>query len=204
MTSKSRGLEITFAILGDTHLPDRVEKLHPKLLGMLDEIQPNQILHTGDISQRSVLDELKVIAPVLAVRGNRDWNWQPGLPMEISLEVNGVRLVLLHGHGGWGHYFVDKADNTLRGYRLERYKSYLPSKYPDEDGYIFGHSHFSENTYWNGKLFFNPGSACLGGRRDIPPSFGILTISKAGKITGRIVPLEGYRIISKTWVRGNP
>jgi putative phosphoesterase len=204
MRGKSKGKEIILAVLGDTHVPDRVGELHPRLHEMLAEIKPDQILHTGDISQRSVLDELSSIAPILAVRGNRDWHWQTELPMEIHLEINGVNLMLIHGHGGWGHYIADNTDHTLRGYRLERYIRYLPSRYPNADGYIFGHSHFPENTRLDGKLFFNPGSACLGGRGDIPPSFGILTISGTGRIAGRIVDLAGYRIIAKSWVDATP
>jgi putative phosphoesterase len=200
MTIESRGRGIILAIIGDTHVPDRVGELHPRLKGMLTEIQPDQILHTGDISQRSVLDELSVIAPVLAVRGNRDWHWQAALPMGISLEFYRVKLMLIHGHGGWGHYIVDKTDNTLRGYRLERYRRNLTRKYPDTDVYIFGHSHFPENTIADGKLFFNPGSACLGGTPGIRPSFGILTISDHGKTEGSIIPLQGYRLVSGGWV----
>jgi hypothetical protein len=189
-----------FAVLGDTHIPDRVDSLHPQLLGLLAENGPDQVLVTGDISQRSVLDDLAQIAPILAARGNRDGNWSPSLPMEVIVQACGVKLLLLHGHGGWGHYFLDKADHTVRGYRLERYRKYFTQKYPDADGYVFGHSHTPENTVVEGKLFFNPGSACLGGKADIPPSFGILRIDSSGTMDGRIIPLEGYRIENKKWV----
>ncbi len=200
MIRNSDGGEIILAILGDTHVPDRVGELHPRLLGMLAGIRPHKILHTGDISQRSVLDELSSTAPVLAARGNRDWHWQPALPMEVALEVNGVRLVLLHGHGSWGHYFADKMDHTLRSYRLARYENYLTKQFPDADGYIFGHSHFPENTRIGGKLFFNPGSACLGGRRDILPSFGVMRIDADGGLEAEIIPLNDFKIVDKEWV----
>ncbi len=167
---------------------------------MLAEIGPDQILVTGDISQRSVLDDLAQIAPVLAARGNRDWNWSPSLPMEVIVQACGVKLLLLHGHGGWGHYFLDKADHTVRGYRLERYRKYFTQKYPNADGYVFGHSHTPENNVVKGKLFFNPGSACLGGKADIPPSIGILRIDRAGTIEANIIPLKGYSILNKRWV----
>lgn len=191
---------IKLAILGDTHVPDRVGGLHPSLLGMLAEIRPHQILHTGDISRRTVLDELSSSAPVLAVRGNRDWHWQPALPMEITLEVHGVRLVLLHGHGSWGHYFADKMDHTLRSYRLARYEKYLTKRFPDANCYIFGHSHFPENTRVVGKLFFNPGSACLGGRWDILPSFGVMKIDPDGGLEAETYPLDGFKIVDQEWV----
>ena len=198
MTQKA-GRGSVFAVVGDTHIPDRVDGLHPKLKKILAEINPDKILVTGDISQRSVLEELEEIAPLLAARGNRDWGWNPSLPMGVTVRISGSILVLLHGHGGWGHYFLDKVDHTARGYQLERYRKYLTVKFPEADGYLFGHSHFPENIRLDGKLFFNPGSACLGGRKDIPPSFGTLMIDETGKIVGRIIPLEGYRIENRRW-----
>ncbi len=197
--TKENGVGSVFAVVGDTHIPDRVDGLHPNLLKLLEEINPEKILVTGDISQRTVLEELEKIAPLLAARGNRDWGWKPALPMQMPVRICGLNLLLLHGHGGWGHYFLDKVDHTTRGYRLERYRKYLTDKYPEADGYLFGHSHFPENSMLDGKLFFNPGSACLGGRKDILPSFGTLTIDQTGKMTGRIIPLEGYRIDKRRW-----
>jgi len=158
------------------------------------------ILHAGDISMPSVLEELSRVAPVTAVRGNRDWRWSPKLPMEEKLEINGARLILLHGHGSWGHYFADKMDHTLRSYRLARYEKYLTKRFPEVDGYIFGHSHFPENNQAGGKLFFNPGSACLGGRRDILPSIGVMRIDADGGIEAKIIPLYGFKIVNKEWV----
>jgi putative phosphoesterase len=188
------------AVVADTHQPDRVGKLHPRLIPMLKKVSPSRILHAGDISMPSVLEELSSVAPVTAVRGNRDWKWSTELPMEITLEINGARLILLHGHGSWGHYFADKMDNTLRSYRLARYEKYLTKRFPDAYGYIFGHSHFPENTRLGGKLLFNPGSACLGGRRDILPSFGVMRIGTAGGLEAEIIPLNGFKIVDNDWV----
>ncbi len=198
MTVKA-GCGLVYAVVGDTHIPDRVDGLHPNIKKLLEEINPEKILVTGDISQRYVLEELEEIAPLQAVRGNRDWGWNPALPMEVTVRIHGLILLLLHGHGGWGHYFLDKVDHTARGYRLERYRKYLTEKFPEADGYLFGHSHFPENTILDGKLFFNPGSACLGGRKKILPSFGTLIIDETGKMAGRIIPLEGYRIENRRW-----
>jgi putative phosphoesterase len=158
------------------------------------------ILHAGDISMPSVLEELSGVASVTGVRGNRDWKWSTELPMETKLEINGARLILLHGHGSWGHYFADKMDHTLRSYRLARYEKYLTKRSPNADGYIFGHSHFPENTRLGGKLFFNPGSACLGGRRDILPSFGVMRIDADGALEIETIPLNGFKIVDKGWV----
>lgn len=188
------------AVIADTHQPDRVGELHPHLIPMLKELSPWMILHAGDISLPSVLEQLSGVAPVSAVRGNRDWKWSPQLPMEEKLEINGARLILLHGHGSWGHYFADKMDHTLRSYRMARYEKYLTKRFPDADGYIFGHSHFPENSRVGGKLFFNPGSACLGGRRDILPSIGVMRIDADGGLEAEILTLDGFKIVDKEWV----
>jgi putative phosphoesterase len=197
---KTRSIARIIAVVADTHQPDRVGGLHPRLISMLKDLSPWIILHAGDISQPSVLKELSGVAPIKAVRGNRDWKWLLQLPMEEKLEINGARLILLHGHGNWGHYFADKMDHTLRSYRLARYEKYLTKRFPDADGYVFGHSHFPENTRVRGKLFFNPGSACLGGRRDILPSFGVMRIDADGGLEAEIIPLNGFKIVDQEWV----
>ena len=60
-------------VVADTHIPDRVRSLHPDLLPGLKAANAEVILHAGDICSPVVLAELSQVAPVVAVRGNRDW-----------------------------------------------------------------------------------------------------------------------------------
>jgi putative phosphoesterase len=56
-----------FAVVADTH-----SKPHPQTRERLQELEPDVILHAGDIGDLNVLDDLREVAPVLAVRGNID------------------------------------------------------------------------------------------------------------------------------------
>jgi uncharacterized protein len=200
MQRDSNSEKTIIAVVADTHVPDRAVELHPGLVPKLQNLHPDMILHAGDISSPEVLEDLGRVSPVKVVRGNRDWYITPKILMHLELEINSIRLVLVHGHGGWGHYFVDKLDNSLRGYRLERYEQYLTHKFPQANVYIFGHSHFPENSRRKGRFFFNPGSACLGCAMDIPPSFGVIEIQPNGSVDLRIVPLTGFELKEKHWI----
>jgi putative phosphoesterase len=56
-----------FAVVADTH-----SKPHPRTRERLQELEPDVILHAGDIGDLTVLEDLRAVAPVLAVRGNID------------------------------------------------------------------------------------------------------------------------------------
>ncbi len=192
------------AVVADTHVPDRVDQLHPRLLGELQKLQPNLILHAGDICTRGVLDELGKIAPVTAVSGNRDWHFKTRLALEEKLHLNGVTVALLHGHGGLRNYLWDKAVHLVQGYRLERYLDLVRKIEPQADVIIFGHTHRSVNIKRDSVLYFNPGSAALPSSSHTSlPSYGVLNIYTDGQVEGQIVPLRGYQIQHGRWTDFN-
>jgi len=138
----------------DPHLPSL-------LLGV------SEILHAGDVGSQAVLDQLRAIAPVEAVRGNVDAEaWAQSLPETAMVEVQGYSLYVLH---------------DLKQLDLD----------PRAAGFgavISGHSHVPTNEVRNGVLYFNPGSA--GPRRfRLPVSVGKLWLTPAG-IRGEIVLLN--------------
>jgi putative phosphoesterase len=101
------------------------------------------LLHAGDVVEADVLAEFKRIGPpVRAVRGNVD-SPELGrqLPAEVSLELEGVSVAMLHDAG------------PSRG-RLER----MRARFPDADAVIFGHSHLPLHESSAGFQIFNPGS----------------------------------------------
>lgn len=61
------GGNFRFAVVADTH-----SKPHPKTCERLKALEPDVILHAGDIGDLAVLEQLGEVAPVLAVRGNID------------------------------------------------------------------------------------------------------------------------------------
>lgn len=194
---------VTIGVVADTHIPDRVNCLHPKLLDELREKKVGYIFHTGDLSQRKVLEELQTVAPVFAVRGNRDFFLRQELPMFRLFCVNGVRILLTHGHLSPVVYWSDKVANALHGYELGRYVRRLTVVDPQAQIYIFGHTHQAENTQVNGKLFFNPGGSSVGSPPDFQISFGILRIDPDGMVGRAIVPLTGAMVKFGRWENGD-
>jgi putative phosphoesterase len=186
-------------VVADTHVPDRCQELHPQLLPALKAAGVETIFHAGDISVSRVIVQLESIARVIAVRGNRDVVFRKSLPWTAQVEIAGVNVGLLHGHGSWGRYLWDKFRVFHEGYRLERYLPAIQNAAPGADVVIFGHTHYPENFWQNDCLVFNPGSACSG-YRDRMPSFGILRFYDDGKIKGDIQYLQGYRLEKRKWM----
>lgn len=181
---------ITAAVLADTHIPDRVKLLHPGLLPALQSLHPDYIFHAGDISRQRVLDELRELAPVFAVRGNRDFLVSRSLPVSQELGFNGIKVYLTHGHLNPYHYWRDKLENLLYGYRFDRYYRRLLSAAPGADVFLFGHSHHAENRVQDARLFFNPGSCSVAEKPDYLLSFGIIHFHPDGEVKGEIIALE--------------
>lgn len=191
---------VTIGILADTHIPDRVVRLHPEILPAFDAAGVTRILHAGDISTSQVLSDLAQVAPVTAVRGNRDF-FAGRLPLVEHLDLGGVRAALMHGHGGLVFYLKDKLQFTLSGYRLERYLDLLVTKAGDAQIVIFGHTHHSVITSHKGKLIINPGSATFSPIRFDPPSIILLNVSATREVRSEIVHLRGWTIRDRDWVR---
>jgi putative phosphoesterase len=179
------------AVIADTHIPDRIMSVPKKLLEDLRSLKVAHILHAGDICVPGVLKELESIAPVSAVRGNRDFLFKNTLPLKRSLDIGGMRIALMHGSGTIWDYFKDKWAYVIQGYQLERYIQFTTREAEDARVIVFGHTHRPANVSRNGKLFFNPGSACFPPPEGGKPSYGLLKIYSNGDVTGEIVPLPG-------------
>ncbi len=190
---------LTVGVVADTHIPDRARSLHPQLIPALTSAKVDLILHAGDISTPAVLEELAQVAPVKAVRGNRDWSFRPPLPMVLRLELAGVPVALMHGHGGWWHYIKDKGKYIVEGYQFERYQKMMVKLAPDARVIVFGHSHRSENVRFKNQMIFNPGTANAGYRADIPSSIGFLYFYAGGEVKGEILKLTGFRNRAGNW-----
>ncbi|NLI91805.1 MAG: metallophosphoesterase family protein [Peptococcaceae bacterium] len=144
-------------ILSDTHI--RKDRTLPRfvwesLLGV------DKILHAGDIVNENVLEELALIAPVIAVGGNCDW-WVKDLPDKIITDLGPFRIGITHGYLGKGSNTPERAYNTFSEDHV--------------DLIVFGHSHIPYKSFHHGILLFNPGSPTE--RRGQPHySLGMMTI----------------------------
>ena len=190
---------ITVGVISDTHIPDRVDRVNPDILIGLQAAGVSRIFHAGDISMPQVLAELSKIAPVDAVRGNRDLVFGNSLPMVKVVELAGVRVAIMHGHGGWKNYFIDKLVYFQHGYILDRYLPVLLNTVPDAAVVIFGHTHYPENLQFSGRLVFNPGSASTSISRRLSPSYGLIRIYGSGKVEGEIISVKNYQIKNRRW-----
>ena len=182
-------------VVADTHIPDRARRLDPRVGEIFRAAGVDLILHAGDISTGAVLQELGQIAPVHAVRGNRDWVALRHLPFSWRLSVAGIKLALNHGHGRWWRYLIHRLDYIARGYRLGLFEPYLLAEFPDARVIVFGHTHRPHNRWVDRCLLFNPGSPHCPEGKIKTPSVGLLRISAGGEVRGEIVSLESGSIL---------
>jgi len=147
-------------VISDTHVTSFAE-IPDRILVTLAEV--DLIIHAGDFVTKDVLDGLKRLGEVKAVRGNMDSEeLKRILPEKELLLLEGKRIGITHGWGG-PYGIVDRVGKIFE----------------DVDVIIFGHSHQSKDEIKKGILFFNPGRA--------RNSFGILTVGK--EVKGEIINL---------------
>lgn len=125
------------------------------------------IIHAGDVGNAAVLDELRKLAPVVAVRGNMDrGDWTADLRGWEVVDAAGQHLYVLH---------------DLAALDLD----------PTEAGMaavIFGHSHRPVMKEKNSVLYLNPGSA--GPKRfTLPVTLARIVVRKA-KLKAEIIELK--------------
>ena len=114
-------------IISDTH-----DLLRSEVLSALEGV--DAILHAGDISSRKILDRLREIAPVHAVRGNADKDWAEDLPLLLTFTLGGIQICMAHK------------------------KKDLPKDLSPYDLAVIGHSHQYSETLQGRTLIINPGS----------------------------------------------
>ncbi|EMD98475.1 MULTISPECIES: metallophosphoesterase family protein [Stutzerimonas stutzeri subgroup] len=118
-------------LISDTH-----GLLRPEALAALQGCA--QIIHAGDIGKPQVLDGLRTIAPLEAIRGNIDTaDWALELPERLDLRIGGLTLHVLH---------------DLKQLDIDPLAAGI-------DVVIAGHSHKPKVERRDGVLYVNPGSA---------------------------------------------
>ena len=168
------------AVLSDTHVPDRQPRLPASLVKLLEQRKPDQIFHCGDISTPEVLQQLESIAPLAAVLGNRDFIFRMDLPLDIFLEIGGIRVALTHGQGSAWRYFKDKLKYLSTGYDFDRYRHYFDADFPDADLVIFGHTHTPVDIQIGRRRYFNAGATYPCPANGQQPRIGWLEFQGAG------------------------
>jgi uncharacterized protein len=147
-------------VISDTH-----GLLRQEALVALAEAE--HILHAGDIGNIEILDELRKIAPVTAIRGNVDvYGECAKLPPTEMVELGGRYFYMVHS--------VHDLDIDPRAAGVSVVVS--------------GHSHKPLIERKGGVMYLNPGSA--GPRRfSLPVTVALVTVGN-GEVEARIVGLE--------------
>lgn len=144
------GKEITIlGLISDTHgllREEAVRALHGSDL----------ILHAGDVGGPGILEALRAVAPVVAVRGNIDTDpWGQTLPLTELVQAGAVPIYMVH-------ILQDLDVNPpAAGFHIV----------------VSGHSHKPMQTEKHGVVYINPGSA--GPRRfQLPVTVARLDLAK--------------------------
>lgn len=118
-------------VISDTH-----GLLRAEALAALQGVE--HILHAGDVGDIAILDELRKIAPVTAIRGNVDTHGACAeLPATEMVELGGKNFYLVHS--------LDDLDVVPEAAGI--------------DCVVSGHTHRPEMIKRRGVLYLNPGSA---------------------------------------------
>jgi putative phosphoesterase len=124
-------------------------------------------VHAGDIGDARVLEELRALAPVTAVRGNNDKGaWAQRIAETEVLRLGDVFVYVLHDLAE-----LD-LDPVAAGFRVV----------------VSGHSHQPRMEERDGVLYVNPGSA---GPRRFKLPIAVAELHVAGQtVKGRVVELN--------------
>ena len=118
-------------LISDTHgllRPEALEALRGSEL----------VLHAGDVGKQEVLEELRKLAPVVAIRGNVDTDlWCSTLKNSELVETSAATFYLIHNIGDLDLNPAAAGINVV----------------------LFGHSHQPAQYKKDGVLYINPGSA---------------------------------------------
>ena len=147
-------------VISDTH-----GLLRPEALEALRGAA--HILHAGDVGNPTILDALRAIAPITALRGNVDEGGSCGyLPPIDLIELGGRNIYMLHD--------VKQLDLNPEAVGIA--------------AVVSGHSHKHLVEWRRGVLFLNPGSA--GPRRfELPVTLAWLTIEE-DTLSAQILQLD--------------
>jgi uncharacterized protein len=96
------------------------------------------IIHAGDVGKPGIIEQLRAVAPVVAVRGNVDNGaWASQLPMTAVAEAGSVLIYVLHD--------IQQLD--------------LDPATAEFNIVVSGHSHKPGHTERGGVMYLNPGGA---------------------------------------------
>ena len=126
--------------MGDTAIIGLISDTHglmrPEALTALEG--SDLIIHAGDVGKAGIIEQLRAVAPVVAVRGNIDKGaWASHLPLTAVAEGRLALIYVLHD--------IQQLD--------------LDPAAAEFNVVVSGHSHKPGHTERSGVIYLNPGSA---------------------------------------------
>ena len=138
-------------IISDTH-----NLLRPEVLEILKGC--DCILHAGDVTKESLLDQIRFLGNLYVVRGNNDGDWARGIAKVLTFQIEGVSFVMAHE---WRH-LIGQTEGTNVA--------------------VFCHTHKNFSEQEGHLLWLNPGS-CGRSRFGQEPTMAVLYVdNKSWKI----------------------
>ena len=114
-------------IISDTH-----NLMRPEALEILKTC--DYILHAGDFTEEKILDQIRFMGRLYAVRGNCDGYWAHGLSEKLRFRIEDLEFLMVHNRNRAG------------------------AAAKEADVIIFGHTHRYSEEVIDGRLWLNPGS----------------------------------------------
>lgn len=160
-------------VVGDTWVPQRSTGVPDVFRRMFAPGRIHKVLITGSVGCKEMYDYLRTISPeVHCVTSSVDRQWTDRLPESAVLNVEGLKVGLIHGH-----QVVPIGDkDSLAAVQREL----------DVDVLVSGATHQSKYFEFDSHLFVNPGS--LSGadtecETNIVPSFMLLDVQDKSVVT---------------------
>ncbi|MBR5948063.1 MAG: metallophosphoesterase [Clostridia bacterium] len=162
---------LRYGVLSDTH------GVSPAIEAALNAIgEVDGYLYLGDVGSDAERIAKQTGKPVHAVRGNCDTLSFSGKdnPVELVLELEDVRLLLLHGHR----------------HEVDMYTTYAARQRAIElkcDALVYGHTHIPQLVQRDGIIVLNPGSPARP-RAGSKPACAVIELEN-GRMRAKIITL---------------
>lgn len=121
----------------------------------------DKIIHLGDHYDDIVRLSQKYNKDIIYVAGNNDWDYGDTTLQEKTIEVEGIKIFLTHGHRYKVNFSLDRL--------------YYRGKEVGANIVLFGHTHKQFYSVEDNMSLFNPGSISY--PRDKEAGYGVITIS---------------------------
>lgn len=137
---------LRIGLISDTHIPRDAEVIPSYVWEAFTNL--DFILHAGDIYVSRILDQLENVAPVIAARGNGDWDIpkDPRLGTNCIVKIAGYTIGLSHAL----HYSDDLKYTSRK--MIERQFG------QPVDIIVVGDTHIACMETYKGVILINPGS----------------------------------------------